>query len=209
MTETETRVANNFPALQMTLISLIVALVYEQLIESVQGQDGLFTLSEPNLLLWAQFLAIAIWPLEYWFTTSLSSSSVRTVFRPRSALGPLSPALLFFGLASNTGAWNPALWLTVAALLHGAAWFALGEQGRHYALDPSLCGGADAHRLSRSLMLASGVVLAAAALFLQMDVLGPAPVGAGIVVALGISLTAHAKWYGEWRRATAPDPAAV
>ena len=109
MTEVEPRISANYPALQMTLISLIVALVYEKLIDSAQAQEQLWTATPDNLLLWSQLCAIAIWPLEYWFTTSLSSISVRTFFRPRDAVGPVAPALTFFMLASSIGDWNPAI----------------------------------------------------------------------------------------------------
>ena len=115
VTEVETRLAANFPALRMMMISLIVALSYEKLIESFQAADGLWVATPENLLLWSQFLMMSAAPLEYWFTTSLSSASLRTVFRPRNAIGPLAPALAFFVLASNIGRWDPSIWFFVNA----------------------------------------------------------------------------------------------
>lgn len=59
MTEIESRLTGTYPALQMTMISLIVALVYEKLIESVQAQHQLWVATPDNFLLWGQFVSIA------------------------------------------------------------------------------------------------------------------------------------------------------
>ena len=209
MTEIETRLAANFPALRMMMISLIVALSYEKLIESYQRAEGLWTASPENLLLWSQFLFMTAAPLEYWFTMSLSSSSVRTVFRPRDALGPLMPALAFFVLASNIGIWDPAIWSFVLAALFGIAWYAIRDQGRRYTFDSLLAGDVTSHRLSSRMMLACGILIVGAGLGLRGDSIGPGLAGSCLVVGLLGSIAGHAVWYGEWKRVTRLDERGV
>ena len=107
MQETESRLTDGFPAILMTLVSLIVALT----IETVREIPGLFRPGHKNFFTWSQALGKAVLPLQYRFTMSLHSTALRGSFVPRDVLGPLVPGFVFIPLAPTVGAEGEATWL--------------------------------------------------------------------------------------------------
>ena len=201
MTPIEKRLRDNFPAIQMTLVSLIVALVFETLIGKMIDYEGAWLSSSEGFMFLSQCVFLAIVSLMYWFTLSLQSASILVVFSPRHALSPILPGVIFFALVSTIGGNGLILWLYVCSTLSAAAWLVFGEHERLYITDPEASGGAGAHRISRRLMLCTGIIIVGSAALLQYKVVGLIPVGALLLVSAAIAVIAHQIWYAEWKRA--------
>ena len=201
MTPIEKRLRDNFPAIQMTLVSLIVALVFETLIGKMIDYEGAWLSSSEGFMFLSQCVFLAIVSLMYWFTLSLQSASILVVFSPRHALSPILPGVIFFALVSTIGGNGLILWLYVCSTLSAAAWLVFGEHERLYITDPEASGGAGAHRISRRLMLCTGIIIVGSAALLQYKVVGLIPVGALLLVSAAIAVIAHQFWYAEWKRA--------
>lgn len=201
MTPIETRLRDNFPAIQMTLVSLIVALIFETLIGKMIDYHGAWLFTPEGFLFSSQCLYMAITPLMYWFTLSLQSASILVVFSPRHALSPILPGVIFFALVSTIDGTGQILWLYVCSTLSGAAWLVFGEHERLYCADPEASGTAGAHRISRRIMLGGGIIVASSAVLLQYQVVGNIVAGAALCIAAVLGIIAHQFWYAEWKRA--------
>lgn len=201
MTPIEKRLRDNFPAIQMTLVSLIVALVFETLIGKMIDYEGAWLTSPEGFMFLSQCLFLATVSLMYWFTLSLQSASILVVFSPRHALSPILPGAIFFALVSTIGGNGLILWLYVCSTLSAAAWLVFGEHERLYMADPEASGQAGTHRISRLLMLCCGIIIAGSAALLQFEVLNLIPVSALLWVAVVLAVIAHQFWYAEWKRA--------
>ena len=207
MTPIEKRLRDNFPAIQMTLVSLIVALIFETLIGKILDYQGAWLSSPEGFLFLSQCLFVATASLMYWFTLSLQSASFLVVFSPRHALSPIMPGVIFFALVSTIGGNGLILWLYVCSTLSGAAWLVFGEHERLYIADPEASGKTGSHLISRLLMLCAGIAIAGSAALLQIEVIGLLTVSALLWVAVILALIAHQFWYAEWKRAVGIDTA--
>lgn len=202
MNAIETRLRENYPPILMTLVSLVVALVYENLISGMAGQRDVWSPTPENFFLWAQCVFLAVSPLMYWFTLSLHSAAIRVVFSPRDAFAAIGAGLFFFFLASNLGATQVAVWMFAAGTLFVNGWFAFREYGRLYASDPEASGNVGTHRSAGRMMLASGVLMVGCAILLQAETVGLVTSGAVLLVAVAVGTIAHVRWYAEWKGAT-------
>jgi hypothetical protein len=201
MTPIETRLRDNFPAIQMTLVSLIVALVVETLIGKMIDHKGGWLSSAEGFMFLSQCMFLATVSLMYWFTLSLQSASILVVFSPRHAMSPIVPGAIFFALVSTIDGAGLILWLYVCSTLSVAAWLVFGEHERLYEADPDATGKAGTHRVSRLLMLCSGIIIIGSAALLQYQVVSLVAVSALLWGAVVLALIAHQFWYAEWKRA--------
>ncbi len=201
MTEVERRLRENYPGILMMIVSLFVALVFENLVERMANRPEVLRLTGENLFFFAQCLYIAVMAIYYWFNISLHSSSIRGVFQPRDALVPLPPAIAFLVLASTVGTEATGVWIAFAAALAATAWLAFRELGRHYADDPQVLGGTGTHNPSGAIHLAATLVLMTYLASTTVVATGPATGAAATVVALGCVVVGQAVWYREWKAA--------
>ncbi len=89
MTVIETRFRENYPNIFMMMISLIIGLLYENLVGAMAGLDGLWKQDAESFFLWTQCLTLATLPLLFWFTQTLTSAAMRAVFVPRMVMNPI------------------------------------------------------------------------------------------------------------------------
>ncbi len=200
--EIDLRVRQNYPALLMMLVSLIVALVFENLVGVIRERPVLWDASPETLFFWSQCLVGLAGPLCYWFTLSLSASAVRAVFSPRDTVASILAAVAFNALVAGIGSFAPSVWLLVFAFLFARAWLAFRGYGKVYARDPLVGGDVSTHRGSGRMMVGAGLFVAAAALFLHIEVIGLLGASAGVVTATAFVVAAHAMWFREWQAAT-------
>ena len=128
--EIDLRVRQNYPALLMMLVSLIVALVFENLIGVIRERPVLWGASPETLFFWSQCLVGLTGPLCYWFTLSLSASAVRAVFSPQDTVASILAAIAFNALVAGIDSFEPAVWLGVFAFLFATAWLSFRQYGR-------------------------------------------------------------------------------
>jgi hypothetical protein len=198
----EARLSENYPGIFMTILSLIVALVYENLIGAMKEQKNLWTWTAETAFLWSQCAFLVMAPLTFWFAHSLQSCSVRRVFARADAIVPILAAIMFNVLASNLGTHLATSWLLIAGLLAAAAWVAFGQFGRHYVEDGTLSSGPDPHRWSRRLMVAIGSNFIALAISLHFGVIGFGTAATVLLLLTPLAATTiFSVWYQEWRRA--------
>jgi len=201
MTPIQTRLQENFPTIQMTLVSLIVALVYENLVGAVSDHEGGSAVTPENYLFWSQCGFLTLTPLMYWFTLSLQTASIRAIFSPRDALLPIAPGIAFIILASTVGEGSGVSWIATAGVLFATGWFAFQEYGRLYEADPDAPGGIGAHQFSARIMFGIALILGVNALLLQTHAIGLIVSSISLWAATLLGVYAHVRWYSEWSHA--------
>lgn len=207
--EIDLRVRQNYPALLMMLVSLIVALVFENLIGVIRERPVLWDARPETFFFWSQCLVGLVGPLCFWFTLSLSASAVRAVFSPRDTVASILAAIAFNALVAGIGAIEPVVWLVVFGFLFGTAWLAFRGYGSVYARDPLVRGDISTHRGSgRIMMMSAGLCVAPAALLLHLGVIGLLGASVGVVSATTAVVAGHVKWFREWQAATGVASAA-
>lgn len=199
MTVIETRFRENYPTIFMMMISLIVGLLYENLVGAMQGLDGLWRGDAESFFVWTQCLMLATMPLLFWFTQTLNSAALRAVFVPRSAIVPILAASGLFFFVSNLGGEHAIAWLYVWGAVFALAWVAFRDFGSLYEADADAPGGLDAHRGSSALMVVTGLIVFGGGILVHTGKLGF--VGAGAFLWLGVvgGIVAHSLWYREWK----------
>ena len=201
MTVIETRFRDNYPTIYMMMISLIVGLLYENLVGAMQDLEGLWRGDGESFVLWTQCLMLTILPLLFWFTQTLTSAALRAVFVPRLALVPILAASGLFFFVSNLGAENATVWLYGWSAVMSLAWFGFRDFGSLYETDTEALGGLKSHDRSGALMAATGLVVLGGAVLTHMGRLGAIGAGAFLLVGLVGVTAAHYLWYGEWKAA--------
>ena len=201
MTAIESRLRENYPPILMTLVSLIVALIFENLISELGSRQAIWRVTPENFFLWAQSVFLGASTMYFWFTQSLHAAAVRVVFSPRDVFGAVGSGLFFFLLAANLGAEGGIVWMYAAAALYTVAWYAITDYGRLYAADPDASGGVGAHRSSSRLMLAGATIVGCGGLLGTFGVVGIGGVAGFLVVAVVLGGLAHALWFSEFKSA--------
>ena len=201
MSVIETRLGDNYPAIFMTMVSLIVALVYENLIGAFGNFQKLGTPTPENIFVWAQFFVLTFAPLEFWFTQSVHAACVRPVFTPRHALVPIIAAFALNFFVSTIGVEHAVAWMYVSPFLVMTAWIAFRDFGRLYAEDDEVPGGVASHRGSGLIHLVAGAAMLPFAGLLHAGRIGLG--AAALVIAMGglATIVGHVVWYREWRKA--------
>ena len=88
----ENRVRRNYPSLLIMMVSLIVALVFENLVAAIREQSALWDGSPESFFFLSQCFIMLVGPMTYWFTFSLHSPSSETTFNPRDILSSIVAA---------------------------------------------------------------------------------------------------------------------
>jgi len=200
--EIDLRVRQNYPALLMMLVSLIVALVFESVITSIGDREALWDGTSETFFFWSQCVVMLVAPLTYGFTLSLHSSSVRRVFSPRDTVASILAAVALNGLATAMDPAHAAPWMGGVGFLTVTAWIGFRDYGRIYEDDPLIRGGAATHRASGRMILASGIFTLTAAALLHSGTIGFFLSGLAMLFASAWVLLAHALWFHEWKAAT-------
>jgi len=184
----------------MTFVSLIVALVYENLVGSIVAHGVSWPTTSFDVLFWVQCLVVATTPLMYWFTTSIVSASIRIAFSPRDTLLVILPGPVFMMLAASIGSSGTELvWAFAASLLYGSAWLVFREYERLYTLDDEATHIVGPHLVSRRLMLSAGTFMTACTLLVYIDVVPIDVISVALVSSMLAAIYAHTIWYREWR----------
>ncbi len=201
MTVTEARFRDNYPTIYMTMISLIVGLLYENLVGQMQELPALWRGGPESFFVWVQCAALVSQPLLFWFTQTVNAASVRAMFSPRLAMIPILASTSLFFFVSNIGAEHALAWLYVWGFLYIAAFASFRDFGTLYEQDPDAPGGQWAHRRSGLGMLSTGAVVLGGAVAFHLEVFGLLGAGAFLAVGSLASIASHAVWYGEWKSA--------
>ncbi len=201
MSVIEARLGENYPAIFMTMVSLIVALVYENLVSAFGDFRDLGSPTPENIFVWAQFFVLTFAPLEFWFTQSVHAACVRPVFTPRHALVPIIAAVALNFFVSTIGAGHAVAWMYVSPILIMTAWVAFRDFGRLYAEDDEIPGGVDSHRASGLIHLVAGAAMLPFAGLLHAGRIGLGTAALVIVTGGLATIVGHVVWYREWRRA--------
>ncbi len=196
----EHRLRENYPAIQITILSLIIALVYENLISEMRAQPVLFEYSPEVAFLWGQCVFMIASPAIFWFAHSLFACSVRPVYSRADALAPIGAALAFNVMVANLGASSGAYWMMGMGLLAAIGFFALGQFNGGYRSDSEVSVSTDAHTLSRRIMFVLGLGTVLVAGLLQAGILGYAVAGGFMALASCVGVFGILSvWYREWR----------
>jgi hypothetical protein len=99
----EQRLRENYPTVQMTILSLIIALVYENLVGEMRAQQNIWVWSEETLFVWSQCAFMLVGPAAFWFAYSLFTCTVRPGFLREDAFAPVGAALFFNVMVANLG----------------------------------------------------------------------------------------------------------
>lgn len=199
MTIVEKRFRSSFPTIHMTMISLIVALLYENLVSGMRDLEGLWEGDAESFFLWAQCFVLTINPLLFWFTQTLNSAALRAVFVPRLALVPVLVAAALFFFVSNLGLEHASAWLYGWGVLTSLAWVAFRDFGSLYESDGDTPGGLTSHKRSGAVMVATGLVVLCGAVLSQLGQVEAAGAGVFLLVCLVGAVGAHYLWYAEWK----------
>jgi hypothetical protein len=95
----------NFPAVYVTMLSIVVALAAEGLLAKLDGIDTLFEISGASLLIWTQGALVLVLAALFWWVTVRWAVSFPWRFGISDALGPLGllVAVHFLVTAIGTG----------------------------------------------------------------------------------------------------------
>ena len=199
MTVVETRFRENYPTIFMMMISLIIGLLYENLVAAMQDLPALWQGDAESFFLSVQCLMLATMPLLFWFTQTLNAAALRAVFAPHMAIIPILVAVGLFFFVTNLGAENATFWLYAWGALMALGWFAFRDYGALYEADPDAPGGSDAHRTSGRVAAVTGLIVFGGGVLVHAGILGL--IGAGGLLLLGVlgTVIQHYLWYAEWK----------
>ena len=83
---TEDKIREHYPTMYMTIVSVVVALVFENLFAAMKERDDLWSFS--SALLWVEAGAVVLSGVLFWFHSLLFSASIRQLFSLRDAINP-------------------------------------------------------------------------------------------------------------------------
>lgn len=100
------KLRKNFPAVYITMMSIIVALAAEELLTRLDGIETLFEFSGACLVIWTQSSLVLLLAALFWWVTVRWVVSIPWRFGFSDAIGPLVllVAFHFFAAAVGTGA---------------------------------------------------------------------------------------------------------
>ncbi len=200
MSVIDTRLRANYPTAQITIISLIVALAYENLIQAMGSDSDAWTMTPRSFFVWCQCLFMINAPAMAWLKLTLDGSTLRLAYSPFDGLMALLAGIAFIVLASAIGVAHAEVWMTAAALIHLNAWGYWRYQDRRYARDPDAAPAAGAHRHGTRLLLLSGLGIAVATGLFHYSLLGLVAAGLTLIVAAILMDCGHYLWYRDWKR---------
>ena len=141
------RTREHFPAIYLTLHSIIIALVLERLLEWMWALDSLPAMaSADGALFWLQAVMYATTAFMIWLHTTLFGSSVPRVLTPRDGAAPFALLFIFSGMLATMGSAAPHRWFYLACLLAVTAYPAWRSWERAHADDPGSPLGIGAYR---------------------------------------------------------------
>jgi len=200
MNTIETRLSENYPTIQMTVVSLVVALVFENLIQVLKEQPAAWRMTSESFLMWSQCVVTVNLAAMYWVKLTVDSSTLRVPFSPLDGLNALAAGVGFMVLASSIGEAAPAVWTSAAAGLLFLACGIWTYHDRCYQRDPEAFPAAGSHNSGIRAMALGGTILAATAILSALQWVDE--VATGLALLLGVLLldVAHWLWYRNWKR---------
>jgi hypothetical protein len=119
MNSMRTRAKDAFPAVLMTLLSIIQALALEFLWGYIRDNDYLWALDWPALLAWLQIVAAMLGIVQVWLFFTSVAMRFRWTPNVRDLLLPFLIGVLEFTFIDLIGAPNLSWWLVALAMVYG------------------------------------------------------------------------------------------
>ncbi len=167
------RSRHQFPAIYLTLHSIVIALVFERLIDWLWSVGGLPLPPSATALIWIQVSVYIVSAFFIWLHTSLFAASVVTTLRTRDAVSPFLLLFLFNGMLATMDNQRTHWWFYLAALVYLAAYPAWRSWEQAHEADPGSPVGRGVYRLASYFNLTAGGVFLATGLLTQIHLLGP------------------------------------
>lgn len=195
------RSRHHFPAIYLTLHSIVIALVFERLIDWLWSVGGLPLPPFAAALIWMQVSVYVVAAFFIWLHTSLFASSVTTTLKTRDAASPFLLLFLFNGMLASMDDQRTHWWFYLTALVYLAAYPAWRSWEQAHESDPGSPVGQGVYRLASYFHLTAGGVFLTAGLLTQLQLLGPD--GAAMLGLVGFvgALAGALLWINGWRRA--------
>ena len=112
MTPIERRIRELFPSVQITLVSIIVALTLENLLDNVGTNPALWRFDATALTLWCHVLTVLAVTLKIWSGFAFNAIVLDRLPRTSDVLGPIGILLLVYSLIATIAPEREALWWT-------------------------------------------------------------------------------------------------
>ena len=167
----------------MTVVSLMVALAYENLIQTMAENGEAWALTAPAFFVWCQCLYLINAAAMAWVKLTVDGSTLRLAYTPLDGFGVLLSGIVFIVLARAVGVTNGVVWVAGSAILHLNAWTYWCYQDRRYALDPEAAPAAGIHRSGGRIILIGGAAVTLASGLLHAGRLGFVGAGLALLVA--------------------------
>ncbi len=197
------RARYHFPAIYLTLYSIIIALVLERL----WNAGGLSLPPAMPTLTWIQIFVYVVAAFYVWLHTSLFAASVATTLRLRDAFSPFLLLFLFNGMLATMDDPQVHWWFYLAALVYLAAFPVWRSWEQAHQEDPGSAAGIGVYRTARYFNLTGGGVFILAGILAHARVIEPSGTVALALVGFVAAFAGGLLWLRGWRRAVGMVPA--
>lgn len=197
------RIRSGFPNLNLVLVSIVVALALEKLIDHMIRLDDLWSLSGITVLIWLQAASMLVVALTFWLVGSYTILTLRWDIGLEDAAGPF-----FFLVVMNVAIAligphaNPAFFY-VFATGNGAGMLAFMWSLKRASRHPENQDVLRHSKYRRVYVLTAGTVLVSlmTAALLQNRLIGPSGAAAAMLAVLALSLAMVGAFSKAWWRA--------
>ena len=110
MTPVERRIRELFPTVQITSVSIVVALTLENLLDTVSSSAALWRVDGTSLTLWCHALTVLVVTVKIWSGFAFNAMALDRLPRTMDVLGPLGLLLLVYSLIASIAPGRETIW---------------------------------------------------------------------------------------------------